>query len=92
MKRRQFLAAAAACSGWSAMPAWSQAGPDLKPGRPYAGTRLAIMLPPSSQFRAQEKRLDEFEAATGIKVAYQYVPYGQLLEKLTTEAVGGGSA
>lgn len=92
MKRRQFLAAAAACSGWSAMPSWSQADPGLKPGRPYAGTRLAIMLPPSSQFRAQEKRLDEFEAATGIKVAYQYVPYGQLLEKLTTEAVGGGSA
>lgn len=94
MKRRQFLRSAGACAGLSVVPAWARAGEanGLKPGKPYAGTKLAIMLPPSSQFRAQEKRLAAFKEATGIEVAYQYVPYGQLLEKLTTEAVGGGSA
>lgn len=94
MKRRLFLQGAGACAGLGALPFRSYAADalGLKAGKPYAGTRLAIMLPPSSQFRAQEKRLPEFEAASGIKVAYQYVPYGQLLEKLTTEAVGGSSA
>ncbi|MGK4922942.1 ABC transporter substrate-binding protein [Bordetella hinzii] len=95
MKRRQFLQTAGLYAGLGglSLPSWANAQTDgLKPGKPYAGTRLSLMLPPASQFRAQEKYLPQFEQATGIKVAYQYVPYGQLLEKITTEAVGGGSA
>jgi len=94
MKRRQFLQTTSLAAGLAplAPSLWAaESSHGLKPGKPYAGTQLTFMLPPSSQFRAQQKRLGEFEAATGIRVTYQYVPYGQLLEKLTTEAVGGGN-
>jgi len=95
MKRRQFLQTAGLYAGLGglALPPWAHAQTaGLRSGKPYAGTQLSIMLPPASQFRAQEKYLPKFEEETGIKVAYQYVPYGQLLEKITTETVGGSSA
>ncbi len=64
----------------------------LKPGKPFAGTEVTIMLPNAAQYRAQRKRLGQLEAMTGIKVTHGYVPYGQLLDKITTEAVSGSSA
>jgi multiple sugar transport system substrate-binding protein len=39
------------------------------------------------QFSAHEARLPEFEALTGIKVKYQYVPFASMREKLTAELV-----
>ncbi len=64
----------------------------LLPGKPFAGQRVAVLVPHASQFRAQEKRFAEFTAATGIEVAYNYVPYAQLRDKITTEAVAGSDA
>lgn len=64
----------------------------LKPGKPFAGTEVTIMLPNAAQYRAQRKRLAQLEELTGIKAIHSYVPYGQLLDKITTEAVGGSTA
>ncbi|WP_426959726.1 ABC transporter substrate-binding protein [Muricoccus radiodurans] len=64
----------------------------LREGRPFAGQTVNVLLPVASQFRAHEKRLPDFERLTGIKAAFTYVPYGQLRDKITTEAVAGGSA
>ena len=76
------------------MPAFAQTTLPyaLKANKPHAGKTLNVLLPPASQFRAQEKRIAEFEKLTGIKVVYSYVPYGQLLDKITTEAVAGNGA
>jgi hypothetical protein len=38
-----------------------------------------------------KKRLAQFEELTGIKAVYTYVPYGQVRDKITTEAVAGSS-
>lgn len=96
MKRRHFIeaAGAAAVAGASALPAFAQTTLPyaLKANKPHAGKTLNVLLPPASQFRAQEKRLAEFEKLSGIKVVYSYVPYGQLLDKITTEAVAGNGA
>ena len=95
MQRRQLIQASAAALAAQALPqaAFAQAPEHgLKAGKPYAGKTVNLLLPPASQFRAQEKRLAEFEQLTGIKVVYSYVPYGQLLDKITTEAVAGNGA
>lgn len=64
----------------------------LKPGKPFAGTEVTIMLPNAAQYRAQRKRLGQLEELTGIRAIHSYVPYGQLLDKITTEAVSGSTA
>lgn len=64
----------------------------LKPGKPYAGQQVNIILPNAAQYRAQAKRLGQFTDLTGIKANFIYCPYGQLLDKITTEAVSGGSS
>lgn len=96
MQRRHFIQASATALAAQAVAPLAHAQPapehGLKAGKPYAGKTLNLLLPPASQFRAQEKRLAEFESLTGIKVAYTYVPYGQLLDKITTEAVAGNGA
>jgi len=91
--RRQLLQmgfGASTALAFGAGPVRAQTG--IKPGKPYAGQQISVLLPQASQFRAHEKRLGEFEALTGIKAAYTYVPYGQLRDKITTEAVAGSSA
>lgn len=95
MQRRHFIQASATAIAAQAVAPFAHAqAPEhgLKAGKPYAGKTVNLLLPPASQFRAQEKRLSEFEALTGIKVVYTYVPYGQLLDKITTEAVAGNGA
>ncbi len=59
----------------------------LKPGKPYAGTELNLLTVVSPQFKAHEAMLADLEAKTGIKVKYQYVPFGNMREKLTAELV-----
>jgi multiple sugar transport system substrate-binding protein len=64
----------------------------LAQGKPFAGAEISVLLPQGAQFRAQEKRFGEFTALTGIKPVYNYVPYGQLRDKIATEGVAGSSA
>jgi multiple sugar transport system substrate-binding protein len=63
----------------------------LKPGKPYAGTEVNLLTVVAPQFKAHEAKLAEFEALTGIKVKYQYVPFGSTREKLTAELVGASA-
>ena len=59
-------------------------------GRPYEGQTVNVLAVKSSQFEAQEARLAAFEEATGIDVVYDYVPFPNMKEALTTEMVAGG--
>ena len=90
--RRSVLAASAAIplAGRAAAAADMPYG--LKPGKPFAGKEVTILLPNAGQYRAQAKRLGQFTDLTGIKANFLYVPYASLLDKITTEAVSGGSA
>ena len=89
MKRRDILQATAAGMGGALAPwAMAQNTGALKPGKPYAGTEVNLLTVVAPQFKAHEDRLGEFEALTGIKVKYQYVPFASTREKLTAELVG----
>jgi multiple sugar transport system substrate-binding protein len=92
MKRRDILQATAAGMGGALAPwAFAQNTGALKPGKPYAGTEVNLLTVVAPQFKAHEARLAEFEALTGIKVKYQYVPFAATREKLTAELVGQSS-
>ncbi len=85
--------AAAGALAAAARPGWAADMPyGLKPGKPYAGTEVVALLPNAAQYRAQKKRLPQLEELTGIKLTQAYIPYGQLLDKITAEAVAGSSA
>jgi multiple sugar transport system substrate-binding protein len=89
MKRREILQATAAGMGGALAPwALAQNTGAVKPGKPYAGTEVNLLTVVAPQFKAHEDRLGEFEALTGIKVKYQYVPFASTREKLTAELVG----
>ena len=90
MKRRNILQVTAAGVGAGMAPwAFSQgSAAALKPGKPYAGVEINLLTVVAPQFKAHEAKLAEFEALTGIKVKYQYVPFGSTREKLTAELVG----
>ena len=92
LNRRNLLATTAAATlvGRKAKAAETPYG--LKSGKPYAGQTVTILLPNAGQYRAQAKRLGQFTDLTGIKANFLFVPYGTLLDKITTEAVSGGSA
>lgn len=93
MKRRNILQVTAAGMGAGMAPwAFSQGSSAmLKPGKPYAGTEVNLLTVVAPQFKAHEAKLAEFEALTGIKVKYQYVPFGSTREKLTAELVGASA-
>ena len=59
-------------------------------GKPYDGETINVLAVKSSQFEAHEARLAAFEDATGIDVVYDYVPFPNMKEALTTEMVAGG--
>lgn len=59
-------------------------------GKPFDGQTVQVLAVKSSQFEAHEARLAEFEEATGIDVVYDYVPFPNMKEALTTEMVAGG--
>jgi len=62
---------------------------DATPGKPYDGATVKVLSVKSSQFEAHEARLASFEQQTGIKVVYDYVPFPNMKEALTTEMVAG---
>ena len=64
----------------------------LRPGKPFDGTTVNIILPNAGQYRAQAKRHPAFTALTGIKPNFIHAPYSSLLDKITTEGVSGGSS
>lgn len=88
MKRRHILHSGAALAA-GAVPNWvlAQNSSALKPGKPYAGTEVNLLSVVAPQFKAHEEKLAEFEALTGIKVKYQYVPFANTRDKLTAELV-----
>jgi multiple sugar transport system substrate-binding protein len=92
MKRRDILQATAAGLGGSMVP-WAHAQNlgAVRPGKPFAGTEVNLLTVVAPQFKAHEARLAEFEALTGIKVKYQYVPFANTRDKLTAELVGQSS-
>ncbi|MBO6789428.1 MAG: sugar ABC transporter substrate-binding protein [Dinoroseobacter sp.] len=59
-------------------------------GKPFDGQTVNVLAVKSSQFEAHEARLAAFEEATGIDVVYDYVPFPNMKEALTTEMVAGG--
>lgn len=59
-------------------------------GKPYDGETVHVLAVKSSQFEAHEARLAQFEEATGIDVVYDYVPFPNMKEALTTEMIAGG--
>lgn len=63
---------------------------EATPGKPFDGQTVNVLAVKSSQFEAHEARLAEFEEATGIDVVYDYVPFPNMKEALTTEMVAGG--
>ena len=87
MNRRELVAMLAAAAALGPRLAGAQSGPALKPGKPYAGAIVNVLTVVAPQFSAHEAKLAEFEALTGIKVKYQYVPFASMREKLTAELV-----
>lgn len=86
MQRRtwmQWMAAAGIAPGL----AHAQSTAALRPGKPFAGATVNVLSVVAPQFSAHEAKLSEFEALTGIKVKYQYVPFASMREKLTAELV-----
>ncbi|SFJ82926.1 ABC transporter substrate-binding protein [Jannaschia pohangensis] len=59
-------------------------------GKPFEGQTVNVLAVKSSQFEAHEARVAAFEEATGIDVVYDYVPFPNMKEALTTEMVAGG--
>ena len=92
MNRRDIVQAGAAAVALGLQP-WANAQPGtaIKPGKPYAGTELSLLTVVAPQFKAHEAKLGDFEARTGIKVKYQYVPFASTREKLTAELVAQGA-
>lgn len=58
-------------------------------GRPYEGQTVDVLAVKSSQFEAHEARVAAFEEATGIDVVFDYIPFPNMKEALTTEMVAG---
>lgn len=67
-------------------PVSDENGEDL----PFAGTTLRVILATHDWTNAIEKKLPEFEAATGMKVEYEVYPENQLSDKLNVELGSGG--
>jgi multiple sugar transport system substrate-binding protein len=89
MQRRDLIKATAAAAAGAGTARLAGAQPRvLEPGKPFAGATVNVLTVVAPQFSAHEAMLPEFEAATGIKVRYQYVPFANTREKLTAELVG----
>jgi len=73
-------------------PAASTLPYGLKPGKPYAGTKIVWLYSPATQWEAIKERAGQFTDLTGIQVEFAPIPYANLLDKITTEAVGGTGA
>ena len=56
----------------------------LRPGQPFAGTELTVVVPPLGQFGAQQQRLVQFERLTGIRVDMRFLPAGDIRDAIAS--------
>lgn len=85
LTRRSLLSTAIAAS---AAPALAQALPyQLKPGKPYAGTKLNLLVVVTPQFDGLQLRVEEFTRLTGIETRWDFVPFVALQEKVSATGV-----
>jgi len=61
----------------------------LKPGKPYEGQTITLLLNNAAKNTALAERAGKFTEMTGIEVVFDMVPFGSLLEKIMAEGVGG---
>lgn len=91
--RRKFLSVAGAAAVTGVLPGWAQAGKySLKDGKPYAGTKLKIIAVASPQFNGLMLRSREFKELTGIDTEWEFVPFAQLQERVTTVGVSADAS
>ena len=90
LTRRTLLGTAAALASQplASAPALAQPVPyGLKPGRPYAGTKLNLLMVVTPQFDGLQLRVDEFTKLTGIETRWDFVPFAALQEKVAATGV-----
>lgn len=71
-------------------PAGSTSADGSQDAKPFEGTTLRVILATHNWTDAVEKKLPEFEEATGMKVEYEVYPENQLSDKLNIELGSGG--
>ena len=84
MKRRHLIVLTAALAASTAMPAFAQDA-----SKPYAGTRLAVLMEGHPTTDGIQALLPEFTEATGIEVELEVVPESDITAKTLLEFSSG---
>lgn len=84
MKRRELIVLTAALAASTAMPAFAQDA-----AKPYAGTRLAVLMEGHPTTDGIQALLPEFTEATGIEVELEVVPESDITAKMLLEFSSG---
>ena len=82
MKRRELIVLTAALAASTAMPSFAQ-------DKPYAGTRLAVLMEGHPTTDGIQALLPEFTEATGIEVELEVVPESDITAKMLLEFSSG---
>jgi multiple sugar transport system substrate-binding protein/sorbitol/mannitol transport system substrate-binding protein len=82
MKRRSLIVLTAALAASTAMPSFAQ-------DKPYAGTRLAVLMEGHPTTDGIQALLPEFTALTGIEVELEVVPESDITAKMLLEFSSG---
>lgn len=84
MKRRSLIVLTAALAATTVMPAFAQDA-----AKPYAGTRLSVLMEGHPTTDGIQALLPEFTAATGIEVELEVVPESDITAKMLLEFSSG---
>lgn len=84
MKRRSLIVLTAVLAASTALPAFAQDA-----AKPYAGTRLAVLMEGHPTTDGIQALLPEFTAATGIEVELEVVPESDITAKMLLEFSSG---
>lgn len=90
MNKRKFLSmlSATAFAAISSVSALAETLPyDLRPGKPFEGTKLNILSVVTPQFDGLMLRDSEFTELTGIETEWTFIPFGSLQEKINAEGI-----
>lgn len=63
----------------------------LKPGKPYAGTKITVLSVETPQFQGVQLRDREFTDMTGIEVEWNFTPFKALQEKIASTGAAKSS-